>query len=305
MCAYAKGTRKPKPSVVRNLKIGGFEIPFGAAVIALLAALYLVLLAGSRIEEGIDALMLEVVSFVIFALFAYSVRKNILHLKPFIKIIDIFLGLSLMPIVWDLARFFYLYDPTKPLDSNGLNITNAINMVMSIIIVIILLYNEKDRLSEVYVKAGNVKAGLITGLLGLLACAVLAIAGVYFFYNAAVSDISASLPALAALCAFSLAGALAEELWFRGLLLSRLIPLVGADMSLFIQTGIFVVFEAIVAFTLLPNVAFALVVLVAVALPGYYWGRITIRNDSILGSTLFHTGFYALMAMPLFFGAFA
>jgi hypothetical protein len=305
MSAYAKGTRKPKPSVVRNIKIGGLEIPFSAAIIALLAALYLVLLAGSRMEAGADALMLEVASFVIFALFAYSVRKGILRLKPFIKIIDIFLGLSLIPIVWELAQFFYLYDSAKPADASWLNITGAVNLVLSIAIVIMILYYEKDRLSEVFVKPGNIKSGLIIGVLGLLACAVLALIGVYFFYHSAISDVSASLPALAALCAFGLTGALAEELWFRGLLLSKLIPLVGADLSLFIQTGVFVIFEAIMAFTLMPNALFALIVLAAAALPGYYWGRITIENDSILASTLFHAGFYVLVAMPLFFSAFA
>ena len=295
MSAYIKGTRRQKPPVFRNIKIGNFEVPFGVIIIMLFAALYLLCLAGSKLENGSDALMLEIVSFAIFALFAYSVRKNLLQLKPFIRIIDVFLGLSLIPVLWDLAQFFNLYNTA------GLTITSIVNVLLSIAIVAMVLYYEKDKLSEIYVKAGNIKAGIMTGIAGLAGCCVLAIAALYLWFNADFSNISALLPVLAALCVFSLAAAFAEELWFRGILLARLLPLAGLHTSLLIQTAIFAIFEAIIAYTLLPQAFFVLIVLIAAVIPGYYWGRMTVQNNSILGSTLFHTGFYILMALPVFF----
>lgn len=311
MSAYIKGARRQKPSVIRDLKIGNFKIPIGVVIIMLFAALYLLCLMGSRIESGSDALILEIASFAIFALFAYSVRKNLLQLYPFIKVIDIFLGLSLIPILLNLAQFFNIffniYNPSRPIgiyvpvDIFVLVITSLINVILSVIIVIMVLYYEKDKLSEIYVSAGNIKAGIIPGVAGLVACCIIALAAVYFFFNTHISDAGVLLPVLAALVVFSLAAAFAEELWFRGILLSRLQPLVGLKMSLLVETAIFAVFEAIIAYTLLPQAYFVLIVLIASVIPGYYWGRMTVQNKSILGSTLFHTGFYILMALPVIF----
>ncbi len=311
MSAYIKGARRQKPSVIRDLKIGNFEIPFGVVIILLFAALYLLCLMGSKIESGSDALILEVASFAIFALFAYSVRKNLLQLYPFIKIIDIFLGLSLIPILWNLAQFFNIlfniYNPSRPVgiyvpvDIFVLAITSLINVVVSVVIVIMVLYYEKDKLSEIYVSAGNIKDGIISGVAGLAACCILALAAVYFFFNAQLSNMGVLLPVLAALVVFSLAAAFAEELWFRGILLSRLQSLVSLEMSLRVETVIFAVFEAIIAYTLMPQAYFVLIVLMASVIPGYYWGRMTVHNNSILGSTLFHMGFYILMALPVVF----
>ncbi len=301
MSAYIKGTRRRKPSVIRDLKIGNFEIPLGVIIIMLFAALYLLCLMGSKLESGTDALTLQVASFAIFALFAYSVRKNILQLKPFITIIDIFLGLSLIPVILDLAQLFNIYDPTKPVEINGLAITSAIYALLSVAIVIVVLFYEKNKLSEIYVSAGNIKAGIITGVAGFGACCIIALAAVYFFFNADIPNIGTLLPVLAALGVFSLAAAFSEELWFRGILLSRLLPLIGPETSLRVETAIFAVFEAIIAYTLVPQAFFVLIVLTASVIPGYYWGRMTMHNKSILGSTLFHTGFYVLMALPVIF----
>ena len=154
MSAYIKGTRRRKPPVFRDLKIGNFEIPAGVIIILLFAALYLLCLIGGTLESGTDALTLQVASFAIFALFAYSVRKNILQLKPFITIIDIFLGLSVIPIFWSLAQFFNIYNPARPVgiyvpaDIFVLAITSLITAILSVVIVIMVLYYEKGKLSE-------------------------------------------------------------------------------------------------------------------------------------------------------------
>ena len=307
MSAYIKGTRRPKPPVFRDLKIGNFEIPFGVIIILLFAALYLLCLVGSTLESGTDALTLQVASFAIFALFAYSVRKSMLQLKPFITIIDIFLGLSVIPLFWSLVQFFNIYTPARiigvyvPADMFVLTIVGLINAIVSVVIVVVVLYYEKGKLSEIYVNAGNIKAGIVTGVAGLVACCILALAAIYFLFRADIPDIGVLLPILAALGIFCLVSAFAEELWFRGMLLSRLLPLAGLNASLLIETAVFAIFEAVIAYMLMPQAYFVLIVLIAAVIPGYYWGRMTIKNNSILGSTLFHTGFYILMALPLIF----
>lgn len=299
MSGHVKGTRKQKPGVIRDFNFVGFRISFGAMVIALLAVLYLIFLIGIKLEKGMDALALKVVSLAIFTLFAYLVHKDILHLKPFTKIIDIFVGLSILPIFWDLAQFFYLYDPAKFSDVNGLAIINTANAILSIIIVILILYYEKDKLADIYVKVGKFVPGLTTGLIGLATCVALAMGGVYFLNGPALSNAGTTLIAL---IIFSLMGAIAEELWFRGMLLSRILQIIDRDRAIALQAAIFAVYEALVVYTLMPQLLFVAIVLVAALLPGYYWGRMTVQNDSILGPVLFHTGFYVLMATPLFFG---
>lgn len=307
MSAYIKGTRRRKPPVLRDLKFGKFEIPSGVIIILLFAALYLLCLVGSKLEAGTDALTLQVASFAIFALFAYLVRKNILQLYPFIHIIDIFLGLSVIPILWNLAQLFNIYNPIRPVgiyvpaDVFVLAITSLINVVLSVVIVIMVLYYEKSKISETYLSLGNIKAGITSGVAGLAACCIIALAAVYFFFDTSFTDIGVLLPVLAALGVFGLAAAFVEELWFRGILLARLLPLAGTNVSILIVTAIFAVFEAMVAYTLMPQAFYVLIVLIAAVIPGYYWGRMTIQNKSILGSTLFHAGFYILMALPIIF----
>ncbi len=312
MSAYIKGTRRQRPPVFRDLKIGNFEISFGVIIILLFAAVYLLCLVGSKLEDGLDALTLQVASLVIFALFAYAVRKSILQLKPFSGIIDLFLGLSLLAILWtillNLAQFFNIYNPARVVSINVsvdvfvLAIMGLINVILTVVIVIMLLYYEKDKFSEIYVRAGDVKTGIVPGVAGLVACSILALAAIYFFYTSNTSHIEVLLPVLAALGVFSLAAAFAEELWFRGMLLSRLLPLAGLKMSLLIETAIFAVFETVIAYILLPQTYFVLIVLIASAIAGYYWSRMAVQNKSILGSTLFHMGFYILLALPVIFG---
>jgi uncharacterized protein len=302
MSAYIKGTRRPKPPVFRDLKIGNFEIPFSVIIILLFAVLYLLCLVGGTLESGTDALTLQVASFAIFALFAYSVRKNMLQLKPFITIIDIFLGLSVIPLFWSLVQFFNIYTPARtigayvPADIFVLALMSLITVILSVIIVAMVLYYEKGKLNEIYVRAGNIKAGIITGVAGFAACCILSLVVIIFLGNV---DISRLPPIFAALGVFSLTAALAEELWFRGILLSRLLPLAGRNTSLLIQTAVFAVFEAMIAYTLMPQAFYVLIVLIASVILGYYWGGMTIKNNSILGATLFHAGFYILMTLPV------
>src|SRR5208337_4362239 len=112
MSSYAKGTRKPKGGYrLGDITIGGHTIKPEVAVTVLLSALYVLFLLGSTLENGSDALVLAVFSFVSFVAFAYLVRSgSLVGLRPFTTLIDVFLALSALALIRCLAIYWNVID---------------------------------------------------------------------------------------------------------------------------------------------------------------------------------------------------
>jgi hypothetical protein len=81
-----------------------------------------------------------------------------------------------------------------------------------------------------------------------------------------------------------------------------MLPLVGERTANIIQALAFGVFEAFVIYAISPQLIYLPAVFIIGSILGYYWGRMTINDDSIIGAALFHAGFYALIGLPLFAG---
>lgn len=301
MDGYRKGTRKPKGIIgLREITILGVKIPPALAVASLLAALYVVFLFGSGRETGPDTLALSAFSTLSFAAFAYLAgRGSLAGLRPFVRLIDVFLVLSTLTFVWDLAIFFNAIDlngygrPMKPL------LLSMAYAALTVVLIGFLLYHEKAGLKDAYARAGSA-AEIARGATGGVAGLLLGLVAVYVLSGGSTPNVDMSLAG--SVVAFSVISAAYVELLFRGLLLSRLVPLVGERSAVILQAVVFGVFEAAMLSAIGLPAIYAPVVFVAGSGLGYYWGRLTVKGGSILGPALFHAGVYAFIGLPLVAG---
>jgi membrane protease YdiL (CAAX protease family) len=296
MSSYAKGTRKPKKGIeLRDINIGGIKIKPVVAIVSLMASLYVVFLIGVKLESGLDALMLSIFSFVMFAALAYLVRSGSLSgLKPFTLLIDAFLALSTLSLVQAFAGFLNIFGPPTDITIQRLVFTMTVSAATAAILLMAVLYFEKEGRENIYLKASPLRSALM-GFAVMAACALLALGMVYLLLGGTAFVLTALN-----ILVFGLFGGVYEEALFRGLLLSRLRQVLRENYALAIQAIVFAVFEALAVYAFIPNILMLPVVLVAGALVGYYFGLITLKNESILAPQLIHAGLYMLLAIPLF-----
>jgi membrane protease YdiL (CAAX protease family) len=95
---------------------------------------------------------------------------------------------------------------------------------------------------------------------------------------------------------FCFANAFMEELWFRGVALRKLVPLLGGTASIVVTALVFGVTHA--AATYVTAVQALLFAAVVVAL-GVVNAAVMLKTESIWGSVLFHAGYDLLVILPL------
>jgi uncharacterized protein len=295
MSGYRKGTRKPKIGIdIKDIDIGGIKIPPALAISTLMSALYAVFLIGSRLEKGLDLLILSAFSVLAFAMFSYLVRSGSLAgLRPFHRLLDAFMALSALTLLWDLLAYLKIFE-------TGIGLPKAVIMsiaysVFSIALIGLVLYFEKSRLKDISVKAGSWAAG--AG--GFVLCIILGAGILYFLFGGSSMGMDRLGSLIGLVLIFSILSAAYEEVWFRGLLMSRLIPLVGDKSALALQAALFGIFEAAFIYAINPQPIYLPAVFIVGTVLGYYWGRMTIKDGSIIGAALFHAGFYVLIGLPM------
>lgn len=150
-------------------------------------------------------------------------------------------------------------------------------------------------LSSIYIQKGNLKLGLIVGLITfvLAAAGSIPMANLFKAQNLSLARI---IPWLPWLLIFVLANAAQEELLFRGLFLRKLQPFFGKFLSNLLIVFVFTLLHQGADYTS-SNLIF-LAVLVPLALA---WGYLMQKTDSIWASILFHAG----MDIPIMLGIFS
>lgn len=301
MSGYAKGTRKPKRGIgLREINIGGIKIKPAVAVVSLMAALYVIFLVGTKLESGLDALILSVFSFAMFAALAYLIRSGSLSgLKPFTLLIDAFLALSMLSLIQAFAGFLNIFSSDTRPDIQYLVFISIVNAALAAILLMGVLYVEKEGRDHTYFKACPLRSALM-GFIVMAICGLAAVSAIYLFFNGtAMKNGPFTLTALNILV-FGLMGGVYEEALFRGLLLSRLRQVLRENYALVVQAIVFSVFEALAVYAFIPNIWALPIVLVSGAVLGYLLGLIALKNESILAPQLIHAGLYMLLAIPLF-----
>ena len=165
---------------------------------------------------------------------------------------------------------------------NGNVTSQLIDSAVVMIPIILLTLASGDKLSSIFLQRGNVRFGLIVGLVVFI---------VFFLVSGVVAvQFTGMSPArflflTPYLVVLALANGFKEELWFRGLFLNKYEPLLGVRLSNFLQASIFAasLIEAEFASVLL-GIVFVSFVL------GLGLGYLMRRTGSILGSSLCEAG---------------
>jgi membrane protease YdiL (CAAX protease family) len=288
-----KGVRKRKDLRPTGIRIGRYVLPSQIAIAGLMALLYAWLLLGGALSR--DSILLQLLYFALFLGVIYLLRSS---QKLYTRLGYAFLVVAIPPLLWNVVAF-YGYGPAVP-DLAWVVYAGLANLLLGVGLVAVLLYYEKGRPSGIFLQAGNMKAGLLQGGVILVVSAILASAAAYILYDAGSADTSLLYPALGALLIFAIACGFVEELWFRGLLLSRLLPLVSTTPAIIIQAFAFAAYEAVFLYMLTSNPVYSRAVFVVAAALGAVWAWMTVRDKSIIAPALSHAGVYLILALPVF-----
>jgi len=175
---------------------------------------------------------------------------------------------------------------------NGITLSKLLEDLVIIFIIIALIKISRDDMDSVYISKGNLKLGLIIGLVTFLGLFLLS--ALITTQNISFSKFISLIPSILII---ALADGFMEELLFRGLFLKRFEPFVGAGLSNLLTALIYSLVHLQVTFT--PNLP---IFLIATFLFGLLWGYITQKMGSIWASALFHAGVDTLIMIDFFKG---
>jgi membrane protease YdiL (CAAX protease family) len=180
-------------------------------------------------------------------------------------------------------------------------LSQAIPIVASIILLTLLA---GDDLGSIFLKKGNLRFGLTFGLISF---------GVFTALFVFIAVLQASGPASQGLWAsgfelarlwaalpwmlvFCFTNSIMEELWFRGIFLGKLTPLLGAAVSIIATALVFgLTHMAATYISATQAILFAVIVVTL----GVVNGWVMLKTDSIWGSVLFHAGYDLLVIIPV------
>ena len=164
-----------------------------------------------------------------------------------------------------------------------------------IMTIILLTKVAGGSLGSIYLQKGNLKIGLFVGLCMLVNnLAIGFIMGINggFTPEALISILPWALT-------FSVANALMEELWFRGLFLRKFVPFIGIGGSILVTSLTFTLTHAGAVYLTPEQIPFFLATLYPLAL---LWAYLMHKTDSVWGSILFHAGADVFLFLAMGFG---
>lgn len=187
----------------------------------------------------------------------------------------------------DLLRWAGLTTATPP----GVAAAMFFQSLLRVLTVLALMKLSGASWGSLYLRAGDLRLCLAVGLPAFLIMA----AGAFLFI-ARPAGFAGQLPALLPwVLVFVLCNGFTEELLYRGLLLKRFEPFLGARLSLLLTSLVFTLAHFQVGYVL--NVLQFLLMTFLLALT---WGRLTQKSGSLWGSALFHAGADCLIVFNIF-----
>ena len=162
--------------------------------------------------------------------------------------------------------------------------------IVPVILVMTLL--ARRNLGEIFLQAGKLRQGLIFGLISFAIFAVIA-----YFIAAGTSDfVPLLIKGFPWLLLFVFANSIMEELWFRGIFLNVMDPLVGKWGAILITSVIFGLSHINVTYEFPGGkIIFGAIVFI-LGMVGAYTMH---EYDSAIGPILFHAGYDLLIIVPV------
>lgn len=205
---------------------------------------------------------------------------------------------------WHLGNWLGRLLPRAGSEMQSLAIEKFSESTVVVGCILLLTLLSRNDLGSIFLKRGDLRWGLRFGLISFGVCAALFTAiAVWQSGGPRTEGLFASGVALSTLVAaipwiliFVFANSLMEELWFRGIFLKRLSPVLGAGAAAVATTIIFASLHAAGTYitaaerVIFPAIVFAL---------GYLNARVMLKTDSILGSVFLHAGYDLMVIIPL------
>jgi membrane protease YdiL (CAAX protease family) len=164
-----------------------------------------------------------------------------------------------------------------------------------------LIHIEKDELKTLYIRTGDAKA-MWLGAAGLVICLVAGFVGAYYIFGGNIISQDKFLRIAASVIVFGALAGIAGEVWFRGLLLARIVPILGESRGNIYQAAVFGAFETVIFYMITGQAAYIPVIFIIGAFMGFYWGRATLKADSLAAPVFLHAGLYILLLLPILTG---
>jgi membrane protease YdiL (CAAX protease family) len=224
------------------------------------------------------------------------VRKS----TRFEKYWQVLLGLLILAIAVSIDWVFGRY----LIDSLGVNGNTPVSFTLLklnecvVVVCTVVLFTRMSggSLGSIYIQKGNLKLGLIIGLVAFFVCVAGSIPMTFLMFKPGDLTFARIISWIPWVLISILANATQEELLFRGLFLRKLQPFFGKFLSVFLIFLVFTLLHKGISYT--SNEYLFLVILFPLALA---WGTIMQKTDSVWGSILFHAG----TDIPIFLGIFS
>ncbi len=172
-------------------------------------------------------------------------------------------------------------------------VTDKLAQFLAIVLPIIILTKiAGDDLGSIFINRGNIRTGLIFGLVSFGLFALLALTG------ATGIDITlkAIIPAVPGILIFVFANSIMEELWFRAIFLKRFEPFLAVLLSVLVTSLVFGAAHFGATYVSAAEIASYIALVFAV---GFVAGYVMLKTDSIWGSVLFHAGADLMVILPV------
>jgi len=303
MSGKGKGERKPKKGQDKDaFSIGGHKISYDVLIAILMAAFYALSVLAAWLQGGLSAVAISAILFFAFVVFAFFMKTGAIpKLQPLRSLTLVFLGLSALSRAWQLLLYLNVLDAGKMGPLAWTVAVGVINAIFSLAIIAGILCVEKVPLKDIYVQLGD-RLNIAMGIIGFILCIIVAVLVTYLIFGGNALGTDRFELAIASVLAFGVLGGVFEEIWFRGLLLGRAVPILGEPYGNIYQAMVFGAFEAVM-FYMVTSMAFELsfIILISVII-GFYWGRSTLRTKSLWSPMLIHAGFYLLILLPMLAG---
>ena len=180
-------------------------------------------------------------------------------------------------------------------------LSQAIPIVLTIIL---LTLWSGDDLGSIFLKRGNLRQGLKFGLISFAIFAVIFSVIVViqaggpktqglFASGISVNTVVSVIPWILMFC---FVNSFMEELWFRGVSLGKLTPVLGRTSSIIVTALVFGSTHAAATYITPIQMLLFAVIVISLGLVNAY---MMLKTDSIWGSVFFHAGYDLLVILPL------
>jgi membrane protease YdiL (CAAX protease family) len=190
----------------------------------------------------------------------------------------------------------YVNIPATPV--NSLVMSMLFSTVLVVIPIIVLSLMSGDHLPMIFLQKGDLKQGIVIGLIAFFIFAIVSIPIATYMFNGQNLSIERVAPWMPGILIIVILNGIREELLYRGLFLKKYGLIFGPIVSNILQALIFSLSHTVAGRGAIAYTPFTIAFVVITFLLGLALGYVMRRTDSLIGPVLFHAG----TDIPVFMG---